>query len=245
MPLCDCSQPTFFGRRFAKFNNDGTFSGNAAVNAPLGRLQVGKNVFMPDGTSLTADYVQVGNASNVYQVFANTVKTGVGATIRNGSGPASLPLADPFCTIPDFACGGQVVNLGPGTTGTLTPGVYGFVRVANGATLRLAPGIYNFCDVKMGREASIEADGPVLLQITGNLRIGTDSYFGPVMGPPIPPIAVYVAGRKVRISQSAVAVAQIVAPNAKAQFGRDSTLNGCFCSDLVRTDKHITLTCVP
>jgi hypothetical protein len=243
VPLCDCDQPAFFARRTAKLNNDGTFSGHAAVNDPLGRLQVGKNVFMPDGSSLTANYVQVGNASNVSQVFANVVKTGLGAVIRNGGGSATLPLVDPFCEIPSFTCGTQLVNLPPGSTATLTPGVYGFVRVANGATLQLAGGVYTFCDVKMGREAAIEAQGPVLMQISGSLRIGTDSYFGPTFG--APPIAAYVAGRKVRVSQSAVAVAQITAPFAKAQFGRDATLTGCFCSDQVRTDKHITLTCGP
>jgi hypothetical protein len=93
----------------------------------------------------------------------------------------------------------------------------------------------------MGREANIIADGPVILQIAGNLRIGTDSFFGPAFG--APPIAVYVAGHKVRISQSGVAIAQITAPFAKTTFGRDSTLNGCFCSDLSKSDKHITLTC--
>ena len=83
--------------------------------------------------------------------------------------------------------------------------------------------------------------GPVLLQIAGNLRIGTDSFFGPVDG--APPIAVYVAGRKVRISQSGVAVAQITAPFAKITFGRDARLDGCFCADQSKSDKHITLTC--
>jgi hypothetical protein len=196
---------------------------------------------MPDGTSIKGNYVEVGNASNVSQVFANTVKTGLGAVIRNGSGPVTLPIVDPFCQIPSFACGTNPIFLTPGETQFATPGTYGFVRVPNGSTLHLAGGVYTVCDVKMGREANIIADGPVLLQITGNLRIGTDSFFGPASG--VPQIAVYVAGRKVRISQSAVAEAKIVAPFAKVTFGRDSTLNGCFCSDLSKSDKHITLTC--
>jgi hypothetical protein len=128
-----------------------------------------------------------------------------------------------------------------GTTTAVTPGSYGFVRVANGATLHLAGGIYTMCDVKTRREAAIIADGPVLLQITGSLRIGTDSYFGPNSSSP--PIAVYVAGRKVRVSQSAQAIAQITAPFAKISFGRDASLDGCFCSDQSKSDKHITLPC--
>ena len=199
---------------------------------------------MPDGTSVLGNYVQVGNASSVFQVYANTVKTGFDAVIRDGTFPVTLPLVDPFCEIPvpTFTCGGMPVNLGPGESASLTPGTYGFVRVANGATLHLAQGTYTFCDVKMGREANIFADGPVLLQIVGNLRVGTASFFGPV--PPAPPIAVYLLGRKVRVSQNGVAIAQITAPFAKSTFGRDASFSGCFCSDQAKSDKHITLTCV-
>jgi hypothetical protein len=216
-------------------------TGIAAVNSVVGTLKLGKNVFMPDGSSLRANYVEVGNASNVFEVLANSVKTGVGAVIRGGTGPITLPIVEPFCQIPTFACGNQAIFLTPGDQTSVTPGTYGYVRVPNGSTLHLAAGVYTVCDVKMGRDANIVADGPVLLQIVGNLRIGTDSFFGPSFGSP--PIAVYVAGRKVRISQSGVAVAQITAPFAKATFGRDSTLNGCFCADQSKSDKHITLTC--
>ena len=227
--------------REAKINNDAEVTGHVAVNSVVGRLKLGKNVLVHDGSSLRANYVEIGNASSVPQVFANTVKLGFDAVIRDGTGPVTLPIADPFCQIPDFACGTQMVNLTPGDIQLLAPGVYGYVRVPNGATLRLAPGIYTMCDVKMGREAKIIAEGPVLLQIAGNLRIGTDSYFGPVIG--APPIAAYVAGRKVRISQSGIAVAQIIAPYAKGTFGRDSNLTGCFCADQQKSDKHITLVC--
>jgi hypothetical protein len=216
-------------------------TGIAAVNDPIGILKIGKYVFMPDGTALKGNYVEIGNASSVWSVFANTVKTGTGAVIRDGIGSVTLPIADPFCTIPEFTCGTQAIFLTPGDQQTATPGTYGFVRVPNAATLHLAPGIYTVCDVKMGREASIIADGPVVLQIAGNLRIGTDSYFGPAIG--APPIAVYLSGRKVRVSQSGVAVAQITAPFAKFSFGRDASFTGCFCGDQSKSDKHITLTC--
>ena len=111
----------------------------------------------------------------------------------------------------------------------------------NGATLRLDTGTYTICDLRIGRDARVEADGAVTLQIDGNLRIGTDSYFGPVNGGPI--IDTYVTGRTVRVSQKAVAIARIIAPNARAAFGRDSALDGCYCSDRSKSDKHITLTC--
>jgi hypothetical protein len=153
----------------------------------------------------------------------------------------ALPISDPFCQIPAFACGGTPVTVLPGETQMLAPGVHGVIRVMNGATLQLSAGTYTVCDVKMGRQARIETSGAVTLRIVESLRIGTDSYFGPVGGAPL--IDTYVAGRKVRISQSAIAVARIVAPFAQATFGRDSALNGCFCADRAKTDKHITLIC--
>ena len=242
VPPCDCSGTAFLLGRDAKFNNDATLAGNAGVNDPLGRLRVARNVFMPDGTSLSANFVEVGDASNVFQVFANTTHVAIDAFVRNGIGPVTLPLPDPPCVIPDFACGTDPLFVRPGTTeGPVPPGVYGVVRVLNGATLKLAGGVYTVCDVKIGRQAVLEAEGPVLLQIVGNLKIGTGSFFGPAIG--APPIAAYVAGRKVRVSQGATAVAQITAPFAKFTFGRGSMLDGCVCGDRTKTDKHITLTC--
>jgi hypothetical protein len=88
------------------------------------------------------------------------------------------------------------------------------------------------------------ADGTIVYydQCVGNLRIGSGSYFGPIGI--APPIAAYVTGRTVRISQGATAVAQITAPFAKSSFGRDAALNGCYCARFSKSDKHITLTCV-
>lgn len=228
--------------REGKFNNDATIVGHAGANGPTARLRVGKNVVMPDGTSLSAHRVEVGNASNVDKVFANDFKLGAGAVVRNGIGPVTLPLVDPFCQLPAFECSGPMVFVKPGESiGPLAPGVYGQVRIMNGATLWLAPGEFTFCDVRMGRQARLEAQGPVSMNIDGSLRIGTDSFFGSVF--PAPPIVAFVSGKKVRISQKGVALAKIIAPFAKGSFGRDARLEGCFCLDQAKSDKHISLIC--
>jgi hypothetical protein len=240
--VCDCTK-AFFTNRSAKYNNDATINANAVVNSPLGQLKLGRNVVMPDGTSLTANFVQVGNASSVYDVFANTVKKGFEAVVRHDEvGPITLPISAPFCESPSFECGGAPITVPPAETQTLTPGTYGVIRVMNGATLQLAAGVYTVCDVKMGRQARIEAHGAVTFRVVGNLRIGTASYFGPVDGAPL--IDTYVGGRKVRTSQSALTVARVVAPLAQLAFGRDSALTGCFCADRAKSDKHITLNCL-
>jgi hypothetical protein len=238
---CNCDVAFFVGRD-AKYNNDAEIAANVVVNAADGRLRLGKNVFMPDGTSIQGNAVEVGNASNIYRVFAKSLKTGPEVTIRAGAGGAfALPVATPFCVIPSFTCGGDQVDVLPGEEKDLAPGTYGLVRVMNGATLRLDAGTYTICDLRIGRDARVEADGAVTLQIDGNLRVGTDSYFGPANGGPI--IDTYVTGRTLRVSQKAVAIARIIAPNARAAFGRDAALDGCYCSDRSKSDKHITLTC--
>jgi hypothetical protein len=238
---CNCDLAFFVGRD-AKYNNDAEVAANVVVNAPDGRLRLGKNVFMPDGTSIKGNAVEVGNASNIYRVFAKSLKTGAEVNIRAGAGGVfTLPVATPFCVIPSFTCGGDQVDVLPGEEKDLAPGTYGLVRVMNGATLRLDAGTYTICDLRIGRDARVEAADAVTLHVDGNLRIGTDSYFGPVNGAPI--IDTYVTGRTVRVSQKAVAVARIIAPNARAAFGRDAALDGCYCSDRSKSDKHITLTC--
>jgi hypothetical protein len=214
------------------------------VNNVGARIRVSKDVFMPDGTYVAGDRVEVGNASSIFRAYVGSlIKTGDGAVIRDGVFPIALPIEVPYCVAPSFTCGGADVIAAPGqTVGPLPPGVYGRVIVMNGGSLTLAPGEFTFCDVKMGRQATIEAQGEVKMFIVGNLRVGTASRFGPAPG--FPPIGVYVLGRKVRTSQSAVITAAIVAPNAKISFGRDATYNGCFCAAQAKSDKHITLTCV-
>ena len=118
------------------------------------------------------------------------------------------------------------------------------LRVLNGATLVLEPGTYEFCSLKMGRGAQLLTDGVTTLNVVSKVIVGSGAYLGPAVGTGQTP-ALNMAGRKVRVSQGAVLHAAITAPNAKFTFGRDSTLQGCFCGSQAKSDKHITLTCVP
>ncbi|HEV7730613.1 MAG TPA: hypothetical protein VGR62_00560 [Candidatus Binatia bacterium] len=239
---CGCDGTPFLVESEGRFNNDGDLRGSIGANDPDGRIQFGKNVVMADGTKVTADSVTVGNLSNVDRVIANHVQSGVGAIIRNGTSLPSLPIVDPFCTIPSFVCGDEAVVVAVGdSTAPLPPGTYGRVRVLNGGKLRLAAGTFNFCDIKMGRGAIIEAQGPVVANVVGSVSIGTGSHVGPAGNNP--PVHLNVAGHKLRVSQGAVAEAVIRAPFAKVTLGRDSLVQGCFCSESARTDKHITLIC--
>jgi hypothetical protein len=95
----------------------------------------------------------------------------------------------------------------------------------------------------MGRDASLTTADFATVNVAGTVTIGTASRVGPAVGDT--PVPINVAGKKIRVSQSAVANVAFVAPFARITFGRDANLRGCFCTDRAKSDKHITLECVP
>jgi hypothetical protein len=111
----------------------------------------------------------------------------------------------------------------------------------NGATLTLSPGTFTFCSIKAGRNAAITTLGPVTVNVSGTVVIGTAARLAPASG--MEPVRVNVAGKAVRVSQSGVANAAFIAPSGRISFGRDALLLGCYCTDRSKSDKHITLVC--
>jgi hypothetical protein len=241
-PVCQYPAVPFLAAREGKINNDASVSASVGVNNTDGRLRLGKNVIFSNGTAVVADTVQIGNASSVFQVRANTLIKGDNVTIRGGTGMPTLPLVQPFCSLPPITCGTSDVMVAPGNSvGPLPTGTYGRLNVLNGGKITLAPGIFTFCSVKLGRSATVTTLGPAVINVAGNVVIGTASHFGPDAG--TAPVSVNAAGKLVRVSQSAFANAAFVAPNARITFGRDSHLLGCYCTDREKSDKHITLDC--
>lgn len=241
---CDCDDFAFSVSREAKYNNDATLNGNVLANDPDGRVRTGKNVVMPDGSVIVASSVTLGNSTSVFDVRADDVFRGQGATIRGTSLAAPpLPVETPFCSIPTFDCGTTEVWVQTGEfTQPLAPGSYGRVRVLNGGTLRLAGGTYEFCELKTGRDAAVVTDGPTTMNVVKTVSVGSGAVVGPAGGVPIPTIN--LAGRSLRVSQGATLSAKVSAPAAKVTFGRDAMLLGCYCALQSKSDKHITLTCV-
>lgn len=242
LPVCNCPATPFLSARDVKLNNDGTIGASVGTNGAGGRLRLGKGVTMPDGTTVTADTVLIGNGSNVSSILANTLQLHPGVVVRNGTGLPVLPIVDPFCSLPTITCGSTDIQVASGTSmGPLAPGTYGRLRVLNGASIVLAAGEFTFCDIKTGRNATITTLGPATLNVAGNVSIGTASRLGPASGSV--PVPVNVGGKAVRVSQSGVANAAFVGPAARISFGRDAYLLGCFCTDRAKSDKHITLAC--
>jgi hypothetical protein len=240
---CACEEIPFLSRRKARFNDFTTIAGSAGTNDVNGRVRVGQGVFMSDGTSLYGDVVDIKTGANLAHVFATTtVRIQPGAVIRDGIDPIVLPAVEPFCTVPTFFCGTQLVTIHPAqTSDPLPPGVYGTVRVLKAATLRLAGGDYAFCDVKMSRDARIEAEGSVVMNVSGNMQIGRGSYFGPTGG--APGIVAVVAGKRVKVGRSAVTNAEFTAPLAKVSFGTGARFDGCYCATEAKVDRQVALTC--
>jgi len=232
--------PSFLVRRSGNFNNEATIEGSVAANDADGRIRLSRRVRMADGTAVIGNRVVVGNGASAYDVFANVLRLGPAATIRNTSGPASLPVIDPFCSFPAFACGGADVVVPPGQDlGPISPGVYGRLRVMAGGSITLAAGNYVFCDIDLSRWVTVLALGPATINVAGSVRIGDDATFAPALG--TDPLLVNVAGRRVRVSNGAETTATFVAPAAQISSGRGATLTGCFCVDRAKSDKGITL----
>lgn len=242
LPVCDCPGTPFVAGREIRLNNDSSIAANIGANDPAGRVRFGRRVAMPDGTSVTAHQVSLGVEATVYRVLADRFLTGPGAVARAGSATPTLPLLDPFCTLPPIACGSESILVSPSqTAGPLAPGTYGSVLVMNGGALTLESGEFTFCSIRAGREARITTLGPAVLNVAGNVVLGNSSRLGPASG--TVPVRINAVGPRVRISASAAATAAIVAPTARITFGRDAFLLGCFCVDRAGSDKDIALTC--
>jgi hypothetical protein len=93
------------------------------------------------------------------------------------------------------------LQVAPGArVGPLPPGTYGKLKVLNGGTLRLQAGTFTFCDVKLGRSAALTTQGPAIINVAGDVVIGTASRLGPAAG--TAPVSVHVGGKLVRVSSS-------------------------------------------
>lgn len=213
------------------------------MNGPLrSKFKFGKGATMTDGTSVSAGTVKIGSGSSVNDVFTNVLRPSPEAVIRGTVGPVTLPVIEPFCSVPDFVCGTEDVYVPGGATQIgLAPGTYGRLNVGDGATLLLNEfGTYTFCSIKIGRFARVESPQQITINVTGKFQMKQASFLGTTTGAPL---ILNSSGPLVRVSQDAVLNAAVTAPYAKFKIQRDGTLRGCLCSERFSTDKHVTLLC--
>jgi hypothetical protein len=243
---CIAGPPPFSVESSFHLKDGGIANGSVGVNADNGRLNLGRAVFMPNGTSIEANLVRLGNAASVFDVFATTLRTGRDVSIRGAVGFPDLPLADPYCSVAPATCGGPDLTVQDGmTVGPLAPGSYGRVRVMNGGSLVLQPGTFTFCSVTAGRGADIRVTGAATSRIVvvGSMRLSNDSHLTTDAGTPIP--ILNVLGSSVRFSAGGSMTAVLSAPRATLTLGRGAVVNGAFCARVLRTDANVLLECEP
>jgi hypothetical protein len=231
-----------------KFNNSADIHNDIGANAPKSLIRLSKYVFLHDGKRVTGDNVALGDGANVWDVFANRLKTGAGVIIRHAQGTPVIPMTPVFCPTPDNP---SPCNPGAGITvptadlvGPLAPGVYGDVVVGASGALVLAPGNFTFCSLRTSKHVTIQQNGPgqSIIDITGSFKLADDSNLFPFpVGSPAP--IIFVGGPLVRVGAASHLTARIFAPQATIRLGRTSVFDGTFCAAKASTDKAITLTC--
>ena len=247
---CTCADPcpefAFLVQIGGKFGNGVQVTGGIGANDPGALFGLGKGAFVSDGSTVAADHLRLGQGSSVFHVETNALQTQSSVLIRGGQEFATLPLVTPFCSIPEFSCGGTPVIVPPGgSVGPLAPGSYGPLIVYQGGVLVLQPGTYDFCSFRAGKNAAITLLGgtQTTIRVTGDFRLGNGSVLAPGAGTPIPRID--VAGRTFRVGARATLEAFTAAPNALLRVGRSGQIRGTACARTSKSDKGVVLSCPP
>lgn len=168
---------------------------------------------MSDGTSVTAERLELPDESKVFEARTNDLRRGNAVTVRSGrrrdAGAAARDAVLPDSELRVRRDAGDRAARGVPVARARDLGV---LKAFNGGRLDLGPGSYTFCSVKAGRDARIAAGGPVTLNVDGSVRLGADSHLEPEPGEP--PLVVNVSGRKIKFTQNAVVRAVLTVPNA-------------------------------
>ncbi|HKA88607.1 MAG TPA: hypothetical protein VKE22_13145 [Haliangiales bacterium] len=228
-----------------RVNNASTSSADLNAVADDSRLTLGRNVFFDDGTSVSGAFVRLGNGASVFDVNADSLHTGKGATVRGDQSPFSAGGA--FCAAPAVVCGGLDKDVSVPRKGSksLTPGTYGQVTLGNGASLNLAPGTYSVCQIRAGRNVTVEVTGATqsIINVRDEVRIQNGSSFGPVGSTPTPLLNV-APGDTVRIGKHATVQAFITAPSARLDLGNGTTFTGAACVQELSAGRNVNIECV-
>jgi hypothetical protein len=236
-PRCD-----FLVKTAGRFNRVRS-QGNLGANDPGGSIRIGRGAFMADGTVLAGDIASVGNDSSVFDVAANQLSRGRGVVVRGTRGAPVLPLTNPFCPVPTFACGGPTVVLPRHGSQSLPPGGYGDLMLRDDGVLTLTGGTYEICSLWAGKRVRIRVtgSGQTVINVAGSVRIANGSALVAEPGTPLP--ILNIGGTVVRLGADAVIEAFMSAPQATLSMGRQARILGSFCVRQAVTDKGIRLDC--
>jgi hypothetical protein len=242
--VCECTDNIPFIARNSAGLAAGTFvNASLGVNSPVGLLRIAADAFLADGTTVSASRMKIADRASVYNVATNLLFSAPTTVIRGTTGPVTLPLLEPFCSLPPLGCGsGNLEVSGDESDVTLNAGDYGEVRVGAGGTLRLVDdGLYRFCELTLLDGATLLSNHQVTIDVLRGVIVGTGGSIRTVSGAPL---VMNVGGAKLRIGKGARVDAAIVAPAARAKMKQSGTLNGCLCAALIKTAPNADLICV-
>jgi len=239
-PSRDVDDYVVLGIDGARLGNEAFISaGNVGANDADAVVQLGKHAFMADGTQLVGDQARVLTGSSVCDLFTNTLGSSPSQIAIRCSGPtpfSPLPVILPLPSLPVFSPGGTPVEVLSRQSLTLPAGAYGAVRLRKAARLELTGGDYEFASLDVAQVAKVIVDGPAIINVQGNLRIGDASVFGPVSDAFV--VTVNVGGLLIRFGRNATAAIDLFAPNAMIRFGKSFFGRGRFLAKLIGSDKR-------
>jgi len=226
------------------FGNASTSDANLSATDVDGQLQLGRNVFFADATSVSGARVGLGNGASIFDVHVSVLKLGRGAIVRGTQQPFQGGAAT--CALAAVACGGPNVSLRRGDSPrVLTPGTYNSLSLENGTSLTLSPGTYSFCELHLGNRANVQVSGAAqsTIAVAGEVALENNTTFGPAAGTPTP--LLNVGGDLVRFAAHSDVRAFVTAPDARLSLGRGATFTGAACSQTLAGSATVTVRCAP
>jgi len=205
--------------------------GNLGVNRAGGDISFGG--FVEDGWEVVADTARISDGASVYDLYANSVTTGFDpARVRHaGPLPVSLPLISPLPPFPGFSCGGSDLIVGKNQSVTVAPGSRSAVNFKDGARVTLQGGTYNFCGLELGRNVLLRAGAASVINVVGDVRIGSGSRVEAAAG--VDPIVINVRGSTVDFGKDTVVTALL-----DARFAEVALDNGDFVGRIIADNAH-------
>jgi len=226
-------------------------SGNVAATDALGLLTVGKGASCPVVAEVTGDRARLLPNAVVGHLFSNDATVRTGATAAAG-GPLAvqLPLVVALPAAPAVTPGPQDITVDPGASVLLAPGSYRKITVGAGGRLTLrgltgasGAGQYQADSIKVGFEAALLADNPVVVNVAGRVSLTSRSRVG--ASPDNPRIAgdfqITVLGPAAKVSRSAVLNAYLRVPSGKLGIGSGATVHGQLIADRITIAKRAVI----
>ncbi|MFN8543231.1 MAG: hypothetical protein U0807_03380 [Candidatus Binatia bacterium] len=202
--------------------NDGILRARGAIHAPR--------------SAVVADVAQFRDPSTCSALFANET---VAPTCAPPTSLRGELLADPAAACgfePIEPCAGGIdTTIDKQRQATLDPGTYGVVRVRQGGVLRLRAGRYHLCGLRLDRNATLLANGPVRVDVAGTVKLGDDSRTVPATGTAVGQLQIFVAGARVQLQRNAALQAELCAPDGTFSARSGATIQGRVVARLIRT----------